>query len=399
MDMLKIENATVVTPAAVLPQTNVWIAEGRVLSIGDPEDSPAPSRILDAAGDYLMPGFIDLHVHGGGGADFMDATPEAFETAVRAHLAHGTTLLYPTAMAARHASLCAFLDAYQAFRATSPLAALTPGVHLEGPYFYGASKDSRGAQDASVLRLPDPEEVEILLARAKGSILRWDASPELEGAQAFAKRMVEAGILCSAAHTDATAAQAKAGFDAGFSHVTHFYNVVSSHRKREQTVYAGVVEATYLDDDVTVELIGDGCHIPREDVYLALKIKGAEKVSVITDGIRLSGTDLTHGKLGSLTEGTEVMVEDGVAKLLDRSFFAGSIATMDRCLRVLCADYGLELSTASILLSLAPALRMGVADRKGSIAPGKDADLLLIRPDLSLRAVLVGGEVVSPKKG
>ena len=397
MYILKIQNATVVTPASVLPHTDLWIGDGKILGIGDCDGKGLPDEVLDAAGNYLLAGFIDLHVHGGGGADFMDATPEAFETVVRAHLDHGTTLLYPTAMSARHDALCRFLRAFLDFSENSAFAKLTPGVHLEGPYFFGADKRSCGAQNASVLRLPDMEEVETLLALSKGSILRWDASPELEGVDEFAARMCKDHIVCSVAHTDATAAQTLASFDWGFSHVTHFYNAVSSHRKREQTVYAGVVEATYLNDDVTVELIGDGCHIPREDMLLALKIKGAEKVSVITDGTRISGTDLKFGKLGSLGEGTDVMVENGVAKLMDRSAFAGSIATMDRCLRVICADYGIDLPTASVMLSLAPAKRMGVEQTKGSIAVGKDADLVLVSPDFAIQKVLVGGKIMVEK--
>ena len=395
MRTLIVKNATVVTPDGVLPKTAVLVRDGKIAEIGYDGDAAADATVIDAAGNYLLAGFIDLHVHGGGGADFMDATPEAFEVAVRAHLAHGTTLLYPTAMAATHEALCAFLDAYHAFREKSPLASLAPGVHFEGPYFFGAAQASRGAQNAKALRLPDMSEVEALLARSRGALLRWDASPELEGALEFAARMRERGIVCAVAHTDATAAEAARGFACGFSHVTHFYNATSMHRKREQTVYAGVVEATYLDDNVTVELIGDGCHIPREDMYLALKIKGAQKVSVITDGTRISGTDLQNGKLGSLSEGTDVIVEAGVAKLPDRSSFAGSIATMDRCLRVLCADYGIDLPTATVMLSLAPALCMGVADRKGSIAIGKDADLVLVTPDFAVEQVIVSGSVAS----
>ncbi|MBQ9802232.1 MAG: N-acetylglucosamine-6-phosphate deacetylase [Clostridia bacterium] len=393
MRTLVIKNATVVTNSAILPETDVLVKDGKIAALGSHTEIPQGAEVLDAAGEYLLAGFIDLHVHGGGGADFMDATPAAFETAVQAHLAHGTTLLYPTAMAASHEALCDFLAAYRGFLKESPLAPLAPGVHFEGPYFFGATQASRGAQNAGALRLPDMEEVDTLLTLADGAILRWDASPELAGACEFAAHLRERGIVAAIAHTDATAEEARRGFESGFSHVTHFYNATSMHRKREQTVYAGVVEATYLDDGVTVELIGDGCHIPREDMYLALKIKGAEKVSVITDGTRISGTDLTCGKLGSLSEGTEVIVEAGVAKLPDRSSFAGSIATMDRCLRVLVSDYGIDLPTASVMLSLAPALCMGVADQKGSIAVGKDADLVLVTHDFLVKTVIVGGHV------
>lgn len=387
---LLIKNARVVTAASVSEPTSVLLADGKIHAIGY---TGKAGRVLDAEGGYLMAGFVDLHVHGGGGADFMDATPEAFERAVKTHLSHGTTLIYPTAMSASEEDLAEFIRGYHAFCEKSPLSVCAPGLHMEGPYFAGAGRSSSGAQPTDVLRLPDLSEVERLLTLANGAILRWDAAPELEGACEFASYLKTRGVLTAVGHTDATAEECAKGYAAGFSHTTHFYNACSMHRKREQTVYAGVVEATYLDDAVTIELIGDGCHIPREDVYLAIKIKGAESVSVITDGTRLSGTSETTGKLGSLKAGRDVIVEDGVAKLPDRVSFAGSIATMDRCLRVLALRYGLDLPTASVLLSLAPAKRMGVSDRKGSIALGKDADLVLLDGGLNVKKVILGGAV------
>ena len=383
-----------VLPTGVLPDRNVLIKDGRIDDLNCPVCHKDGFLTLDAKGLYLFPGFIDLHVHGGGGADFMDATPEAFEIAVKAHLQHGTTLLYPTAMSATEEDLAAFIRAYLDFSKTSEYAAIAPGLHMEGPYFSGAGQKSSGAQPTSVLRFPDLAEVDRLLKLASGAILRWDAAPELEGACEFAAYLKARGIRTAVAHTDATAEECARGFDSGFSLVTHFYNATSMHRKREQKVYAGVVEATYLDDCVSVELIGDGCHIPREDILLALKIKGAQRVSVITDATRIAGTDLKMAKLGSLTKGRDVIVDDGVAKLPDLSSFAGSIATMDRCLRVLCGNYAIDPPTASVMLSLAPALYMGMEKSKGSIEIGKDADLVLATPDWTVQNVILGGDIV-----
>lgn len=391
MKML-IKNAAVVFCDGVRT-SNVLIKNGKIADVNYNGNLTDDIEVINADGLYLLAGFVDLHVHGGGGADFMDATVDAFETAVKAHLKHGTTLLYPTAVAASYDDLCDFLNAYNQFKEQSEYAKLTPSVHLEGPYFFGANQLSRGAQNGAVLRLPDMDEVEKLLAVSKGSISRWDASPELEGAYEFANKMRELGIICSVAHTDATAPQTLKGFENGFNHVTHFYNATSLHRKREQTVYAGVVEATYLDDNVTVELIGDGCHIPKETLALTLKIKGAQKISVITDAMRIAGTNMQSGKLGSLKCGMEVIVDNNVAKLADKVSFAGSIATMDRCLRVLCNDYGIDLPTASVMLSLAPSIRMGVDNQKGSIAVNKDADFVLFDNNLNLKQVIVGGKI------
>ncbi len=387
-----IKNAAVVFCDGVRV-SDILIENGKITDTDYNGEITDNMEIIDADEDYLLAGFVDLHVHGGGGADFMDATPDAFETAVKAHLKHGTTLLYPTAVAASFNDLCDFLNAYNDFKANSDYADLTDGVHLEGPYFFGATQLSRGAQKADVLRLPDMAEVEKLLEVSKGSIVRWDASPELKGAYEFANKMRDNGIVCAVAHTDATAPETLKGFENGFNHVTHFYNATSLHRKREQTVYAGVVEATYLDDNVTVELIGDGCHIPKETFLLTLKIKGKEKLSVITDGMRIAGTDMQSGKLGSLKNGSEVIVDSGVAKLADKVSFAGSIATMDRCLRVLCNDFGIDLPTASVMLSLTPAKRMGADKTKGSIEVGKDADLVLVDKDLIVQKVMADGKI------
>ena len=386
MSSLLIKNANVVLPDEV-KLTSVLIEDGIISAIGYQGKA---EREIDAKGNYLLAGFVDIHVHGGGGADFMDATPEAFETAVKAHLKHGTTTLIPTAMTATENDLTDFLNAFKTFKKNSKYSYITPGVHLEGPYFSGANAKSSGAQPSGLLRLPDEAEMDRLLKIADGSILRWDAAPELQGSDMFAKKCKENGILCSIAHSAATSEQAQEGIDNGFSHVTHFYNAVTTYRKEGQKVLAGVVEAAYLNDNVTVELICDGRHIPKDILRLALKIKDADKVSAITDGMRIAGTDMQSGKLGSLKNGTDVIVDDTVAKLPDMSSFAGSIATMDRCLRVLVKYYGIDIVTASKMLSGAPSKLLSLND-KGSIEVGKEADLVVFDNEFNCKRVLVSG--------
>ena len=392
MEKLLIKNARAVLPQGVTPPVCVLIEDGEIAAIG--ADISAAAPVTDLAGDYLFPGFVDVHIHGGGGADFMDGTAESFETAVKAHLARGTTTLVPTAMTATRQELLQFIRAFRDFRETSPYAAHTPGLHLEGPYFSGADSKSKGAQNGDILRPIDMEEVEQLLSEARGSILRWDAAPELANSDAFARRMGQAGVLCAAAHTDATGYEAQAGFENGFSHVTHFYNACTAYKKRDQLVTAGIVEAAYLADSVTVELICDGRHIPEHCMKLALKIKGADKVLGITDATRLACTDAKEGKLGSLRNGTRVIVDDGVAKLPDMTSYAGSICTMDRALRVVCADYGIDPVTAAKMLSTNPARHVGLENVLGAIEVGKQADLVVVAPDFSVKKVIKSGKSI-----
>ncbi|MBE6750815.1 MAG: N-acetylglucosamine-6-phosphate deacetylase [Ruminococcaceae bacterium] len=390
MKSLHIKNARAVLPTGVTALVSILIKNGKIAKIG--EVAEKCDKEIDACGGYLLPGFIDIHVHGGGGADFMDGTSKAFETAIKSHLEHGTTTIVPTALTATKEELIGFINAYHEFKATSEYSDLAAGLHLEGPYFSSANAKSKGAQKGNLIRDIDFDEIDELLNLANGDIIRWDAAPEIENSNLFAKRMVENNITCAVAHTDATAEQATKAFENGFSHVTHFYNAVSAHRKREQKVYAGVVEATYINDDVTIELIGDGCHIAKEDFLLAMKIKGCENISVITDAMRIAGTNMTSGKLGSVKSGSNVIVDDGVAKLPDLTSFAGSIATMDRCLRVLCKDFGFGMTDAAVMLSLAPAKLLSIDSVKGSIEIGKDADLVITDEDLSVKTVLVNGD-------
>ncbi len=393
MNSLLIKNVRAVLPSSVTEPCDILVENGKIAEIGCTK-APEGIEVLDGNGGLLTPGFVDVHVHGGGGADFMDAACEDFEIALKAHLKHGTTTLLPTAMTATEEDLIAFVKAFLEYRKNpAPNAAKAPGVHLEGPYFSGATGKSKGAQPGNLLRMPDKAEMERIIAAAEGSVLRWDAAPELEGSDMFARVCLENGIMPAIAHTAATSEQALEGIKNGFAHVTHFYNACTTYRKEGQKVLAGAVEAAYLSDNVTVELIGDGCHIPRDILRVALKFKGADKVCVITDATRISCTDLKKGMLGSRKNGTEVIVDDGVAKLLDMSCFAGSIATADRCFRVLVKDYGIDTVTACRIMSQTPAEITGLSD-VGSIEKGKCADLVLFDEELNIKSVVLNGAII-----
>lgn len=381
-----IGNGRIVLPDAVVEQGSLLMENGRIAAVNQP--CPEGAEVVDAGGGYILPGFIDIHVHGGGDSDFMDNEVGAFHAAARAHCAHGTTAIVPTTMTCEDSLLEEVIDCFLEAKAQPQDGAELLGMHLEGPYFSAASK---GAQPISEQRIPTREALEAVLERAKGTILRWDAAPELPNMDIFAQVMKEHGVMASAAHTSATAGEAIEAYRNGFSHVTHFYNATTTFHKKNGIVYSGVVEATYITDDVTVELIGDGCHIPRESMLLALRIKGADKICLITDAMRAAGTNHTTSILGARTTGVPVVVKDDVAQLTDLSSYAGSIATMDRCLRTAHVRYGIPLEQVSRMLSLTPARLMGVDDRKGSLEVGKDADVVIMDPAFQVAAVFTKG--------
>lgn len=226
MDTLWIGNGQLVLPQRVLENGSILIENGRIVEIGYP--CPQNVQRVDAEGGYILPGFIDLHVHGGGGADVMDATVQALKTMARTHAAHGTTALVPTTMTCEDALLERVIDRFLEARSAAAEGAQLLGLHLEGPFF---AASSRGAQPVLCQRVPDRAMLERILRRAQGHILRWDAAPELEQMELFAQVMKANGVMAAVAHTSATAEQAMRAFDWGFSHVTHFYNAMTTFHK------------------------------------------------------------------------------------------------------------------------------------------------------------------------
>lgn len=383
-----IGNGRVVLPDQVLENSSVLLEDGRIAAIG--ESCPRDAEKVDAKQGNIMAGFIDIHLHGGGNADFMDNTVEDVRQVARAHCTHGTTAMVPTTMTCPDEDLEQFIDCFLEAQAMPQEGAELLGLHLEGPYFSAASK---GAQPVTEQRVPDEKTMESIIQRAKGRILRWDAAPELPEMEMFVKVVKRHGIMPAVAHTAMNATRAMQAFDWGFCHVTHFYNAVTTFHKENGLVHAGVVEATYLRDDVTIELIGDGRHIPKESMQLAYRIKGPDRIALITDSMRAACTDDKFSILGARKNGTPVAIKDNVAQLMDFSFYAGSIATMDRCLRVAHLEYGLPLPGVSRMLSLTPARLMKCDDRMGSIQVGKDADLVILSPDFQVQKVYTKGKL------
>ena len=357
---------------------------------GIDETVPARAAVIDAEGCYVAPGFIDMHTHGAGGADFMDGTVEAYLTAARMHAQHGTTLLYPTTLTSTNEALYESFETYRKARLENRDGAAFGGMHLEGPYF---NPEFAGAQDRRYLRNPRPEEYREILDRCP-DLARWSFAPELDGAAEFAAELKRRGIVASIGHTNATFGECDAAWRAGATHMTHFYSCMSTISRRNAFRYAGTIEYGYFQDGMSVEIIADGIHVPADLLHLLLKIKGTERISLVTDSMRAAGMPEGQSILGGLADGQPVIVEDGVAKLLDRSAFAGSVATADRLVRTMVREAGCSIPEAVRMMTENPARVMGIARRKGSILPGKDADIVIFDDDIRVRKTIIAGKTI-----
>lgn len=364
------------------------LENGLVKGIGD--SVPAGSQVIDCEGCYVSPGFIDMHTHGAGGADFMDGTVDAFLTAARMHALHGTTLLYPTTLTSTNEILFESFETYRKAVRENKEGSRFGGMHLEGPYF---SPKFAGAQDPRYLRNPKPEEYNEILDRCP-DLARWSFAPELDGAPAFAAELKRRGIVASIGHTDATFADCDAAYRSGASLMTHFYSCMSTISRRNAYRYAGTIEYGYWQDGMKVEIIADGIHVPADLLHLLLKIKGVENISLVTDSMRAAGMPEGKSVLGSLSDGQEVIVEDGVAKLMDRSAFAGSVATADRLVRTMVNIAGCTVPQAVRMATENPAKVMGVFGKKGSLDPGKDADIVVFDDDIRVKRTIIGGKII-----
>lgn len=343
---------------------------------------------VDLQGLYLAPGFIEMHTHGAGGYDYMDGTEEAFRAASLTHFVHGTTTVLPTTLAATREEILRAIETCRKIKADWREGPCVHGLHMEGPYLNPIHK---GAIDETYIRNPDPAEYEEFLAAGKGCIARWTLAPELDGAPLFARRLREEGILPSMGHTNAEYAQVAEASKAGCTHLTHMYSCMSTIVRRGGFRFPGVIESAYILNDLTVELIADGCHLPPEMLHMVYQHLGVDRVALTCDSIRCAGQDVTEAIIGSTENGYKVIIEDGVAKLSDRSAFAGSVATDDRLVCVMRDQAGIPLHECVRMMSLTPAKILGIDHLTGSLTAGKRADLVVFDEKIHVRGVCASG--------
>lgn len=380
--LTQIINGIIHTPSGWLKGGSIVISDNKILEVFNCELPIIGAKIIDAKGMYITPGGVEIHCHGGGGRDFMEGTEDAFRTAVEAHMQHGTTSIFPTLSSSSIPMIKAAAHTTEKLMVeeNSPIL----GLHLEGHYF---NMKMAGGQIPEYIKDPDPNEY-IPLLEETSCIKRWDAAPELPGAEAFGKYITQKGILASVGHTQAEYEDIEAAWEAGYSHATHFYNAMPGFHKKNEYKYEGTVESIYLIDDMTVEVVADGIHVPPTILKLVYKIKGVEKTALITDALACAASD------SKVAFDPRVIIEDGVCKLADRSALAGSIATMDRLIKTMTLKAGIPLYDVIRMISETPSKIMNVYNRKGSLQRGKDADILIIDKNYEVRGVIAMGKTI-----
>lgn len=391
---LLFSNGTIVLPDRVLAGGQVTVNGERIASVSasNGQAPAAGAKIIDLAGGYLVPGYIDLHCHGGGNADFMDGTPEAFRVACKAHARHGTTSIAPTTTTGRPDQQFRYLDLCRQLKREGTGGARVIGGHWYGPYFAMAA---RGAHSATGVRNPEPEEYNKVLEYAD-ALVSATVAAELPGAEGFVRACRAKGLLCTVGHSLATFEQMEAAVRWGVRHIDHLYSAMSDITKlRASQTYpmrGGILEATYYFEELNTEVIADGKHLQRELLMLAYKLKGPDHLILVTDCNR--ALDMPDGQyiIGPLDGGEPFLRKDGVGVGVDGKGLASSVVGMDHMVRTFHKMTGIPLFEVVRMASLTPARLVNWDKEIGSIECGKLADLLVLDKELDVKKVFLAGE-------
>lgn len=375
-----IKSKRILAPEGVI-SGYVYLSGDKIVYVGERE-MPC-DRLIDAGEDYVSAGFIDIHTHGAMDVDYcMAKSVEEINRAMLFQARHGATTVMPTVTSSTPADTMKALSVLkQAMKRGT--ACSVPGVHLEGPFF---SPKQSGAQNPELITEPRAEVYEPILREYADIISRWDYAPERDADAAFCKRLCECGILPSAGHTDAEYEDMLTAMRCGMRLVTHLYSCTSTITRHGGFRHLGVTECAYLFDELYAEIIADGKHLPPELLKLIFKLKDNDRIILVTDSLRVAGTDKSESVVG----GVPCIIEDGICKLRDRSAFAGSIATADRLVRVVTKEAGLPMWRAVRMITENPARLFGL--NKGRLEAGRDADVLVFDDDVRIKQVFVMGE-------
>ncbi len=362
---------------------------GKITDICERFDANENNTVTDCKGLYLSPGFIDIHVHGGGNKSAMSTDYTDIVEMAEAHLKYGTTSIAPTTLAAPISQLKEAVLSIKKASEESKKANIL-GVHLEGPYI---SLQYKGAQSPESILNPEKDPPEELLD-LWDKFLIMGAAPECDGVLALGDKLRKRGIVASVAHSAASYEQVETAVQHGFSDVTHIYNACSSCFKTGLFRNAGVVEAGLYMDELTTQTIADLRHLPQGLLKLIYKCKGDGKMYLITDGLEFSASDIKENTVYTQENGVNVIYEDRVMKLADRSALAGSAATLSDCVRNMYKCIGIPLYSAIKMATLTPAEVCGYGKVKGKIENGYDADLIMFDDDINIKSVITNGKII-----
>ena len=388
----------VVLPAAVLPQGILLVEDDRIVAVGPEREltPPVDAEVIDLDDGYIAPGFVDIHTHGGAGSDYMDGTPEAVRIANRAHARHGTTTIFPTTTTGTPAQLSNMLDAVDEVRRAWTVndGARIGGVHWYGPYF---ATEKVGAHPKGYERNPDPAEYEPALAR--GIIKSATCAAELPGAVEFCRAAKAAGCLVTCGHSNASWPEMAAVYEAGMRHVDHFWNAMSSTdsiRKRLGSPQRGsMAEFVLYHPEMSTEVIADGFHHAPEMLQFAYRMLGSSRLCLVSDCSRALDTPPGIYRIGHHETGEPFENNGAVGVLPGGTTLASSIFALAHMVRIMMRDTDAGLAEVIRMASLTPAERTGFAHDRGSLEPGKLADIVILSPDLVAKRTFIGGvEVV-----
>lgn len=385
-----ITNANVVTDQKVILSGSLAYEDGVITYVG--EGSVSADEVIDAHGSYLVPGFVDMHCHGCLGLAFNGASYEEVKTIADYHLSRGTTSLFATTSTSDMAEIEEALALCQR-NINEESRTNIAGLFMEGPWL---SPLQCGAQAGTYMLKPDVNQLRELKKKYP-SLMRVGAAPELDGGHEFGECARELGLVASATHTDATFADIEEALKHGYNLMTHHYSGMKGTERKNAYRIAGAVEAGLYFDDMYVEIIADGKHLPHELLRYIYKFKGPDRIALITDAIRAAGLPNGATTTGvSKINNALVIVEDDVGFVANRSCFAGSTATTDRLYRTMAAAVGRDMVALSKMASLTPARIMGLSDR-GVLAVGKRADMVILDDSLNVERVILKGISVSTK--
>lgn len=389
-----IRNVSIVTDGKIISGKSVVFENGKIISLIDGNNFSHEEfeEIIDGKGKFLSPGFIDIHLHGGGGYDFMDGTEESYMGALKSHLMHGTTACVPTLLCGPEYELQNAEMMLSKIRSLcGSILPSVPGFHLEGPFI---SKEMAGAQDPKYISDADEEKIKNIYEIFSSDLLIWTMAPEISGVISCSDFLKSKGVILSVGHTNAEFDDCMNAIANGFSMATHLYSSMSTIIRKNGYRVPGAIEASLLSDDISAEVISDGKHLPESLLKLIYKIKGRERICLVTDAMRGAGMPDGDYMLGSLSKGQMVKVFDGIAHMPDGISFAGSVATADRLVRVMHKNAGIPLEDCIMMITENPAKEIGIFDSKGSISPGKDADFVLFDENIEVSEVYLSGNKI-----